>query len=89
MKFPSLVNKLPLILQRRIGQAIEFFETSELPIDVAPSLHQSNVYIVRKLRVWRAQKCNLLVSAKIAPTGTGQQTTPCLAVPYWGSNRNF
>ena len=39
--------------------------------------------------MWRAQKCNFLVSAKTAPTGTGQQTTPCLAVPFLVSNRNF
>ena len=29
------------------------------------------------------------VSAKIAPTGTGQHTTPCLATPYRASNENF
>ena len=39
--------------------------------------------------MWRAQKCNFLVSAKTALTGTDQQTTPCLAAPYWASNRNF
>ena len=86
MKFPSLVNKLPLILQRRIGQAIEIFETSGLPIAMVPCLHQCNVYIVRRLRMWRAQKCNLLVSAKTAPTGTGHQTTPGLAAPYDANN---
>ena len=56
---------------------------------MVPCLHQLKVYIKRKLRVRRAQKCNLLVSAKTALTGTGQQTTPCLAAPYWVSNRNF
>ena len=54
-----------------------------------PCLHQCNVFIIRKLRVWRAQKCNFLDSAKTAPTCTGQQTTPCLAAPYLASNRNF
>ena len=39
--------------------------------------------------MWRAQKCNCLVSAKTAPTGMGQQTTPCLAALYLVSNRNF
>ena len=56
---------------------------------MVPCLHQCNVYIVRKLRVWRAQKCNFLVSAKTAPTSKGQQTTPCLAAPYWARNKNF
>ena len=56
---------------------------------MVPCLHQCRVYIKWKLRVWRAQKCNFLVSAKPAPTGTGQQTTLCLAAPYLVTNRNF
>ena len=56
---------------------------------MVPCLHQCRVYTKRKLRVWRAQKCNFLVSAKTTPTRTGQQNTPCLAAPYWTSNRNF
>ena len=86
---PLWVNKLPRILQRRIGQAIENFKISGLPIDMVPCLHQCYVYIVRKLRAWRAQKYNFLVSAKTTPTGTGQHTTPCLSAPYWASNKNF
>ena len=39
--------------------------------------------------MWRVQKCNFLVSAKAAPTGTGKQTTPCLAAPCLASNRKF
>ena len=79
---PVRVNKLPRVLHRSIGQAIEIFKISGLPINMAPCLHQCNVYIKRKLLAWRAQKCNLLVSAKTAPTGTGQQSTPCFAAPY-------
>ena len=86
---PERVNKLPRVLQSRILQAIEIFQISGLPIDMVPCLKQCNVYIVRKLRVWRAPKCNFLVSAKTAPTGTAQQTTPCLAAPSWARNRNF
>ena len=56
---------------------------------MVPCLHQLKVYIKRKLRVWRAQKCNLLVSAKTAPTGTGQQTSTCHVAPYRASNENF
>ena len=33
------------------------------PIGMVPCLHQSNVYISRKLRVWRAQKCAPLLGA--------------------------
>ena len=86
---PLRVNKLPHVLQRRIGQAIEIFRISGLPIDMVPCLHQCNVYVVRKLQVWRAQKFNFVVSAKSTPTGTGQQTAPCLAALYWASNRKF
>ena len=62
------VNKLPRFLQRRIGQAIEIFKISGLPIVMVPCLHQCSVYIKRKLRVWRAQKCNFQVSVKTART---------------------
>ena len=55
---------------------------SGLPIAMVPCLHQCKVYIKRKLRVWRAQKCNFLVSAKTEPTVVGQQTTLCLAAPF-------
>ena len=89
LNWPLWVNKLPRVLQSRIGQAIKIFKISGLPIDMVPYLHQYNVYIVRKLCVWRAKKCNFLVSAKTAPTGTGQQTTPCLGAPYWASNRKI
>ena len=71
------------------GQAIEIFKISELLIDMVPCLYQCNVHILRKLQVWRAQKCNFQVSAKTEPTVVGQQTTPCLAAPYLASNRNF
>ena len=71
---PVRVNKLSHVLQRRIWPAIEIFKISWLPISMVPCLQQCNVYIARKLRVWRAQKCNFLVSAKTEPTVIGQQT---------------
>ena len=46
------------------------------PIAMVPCLHQGNLYIKRKLRVWRAQKCNLLVGAKTALTSTGPSKYP-------------
>ena len=42
---------------------------------MVPCLHQSNVYIKKKLRVWRVQKCIPLVGAKISIPGAGLQTT--------------
>ena len=86
---PVRVNKLPRVFHRSIGQAIEIFKISGLPNDMVPCLHQCNVYIKRKLLAWRAQKCNLLVSAKTEPTGTGQQTNTCITAPYSASIRNF
>ena len=53
-----------------------------LPITMVPCLHLSNDYIKRKLRVWKAQKCNFLVSAKNVPTGRGLQIATFLAAPY-------
>ena len=85
---PFWVNKLPRVMQRHIGPAIEIFGISGLPFAMVPGLHQCNVCIKTKLRVWRAQKCNFLVSAKTTPTVLGQQTTPCLAAPYWARNKN-
>ena len=76
------------VMQRCIGQGIEIFKILGLIFAMVPCLHQCKVYIKRKLRVWRAQKYNFLVTAKTAPTGTGQQITPCLAAPYSVNNRN-
>ena len=55
---------------------MEICEISGLPIPMVPRLHQSNGYIKRKLRVWRAQKCIALVGAETVLTRAGPQTTP-------------
>ena len=67
----------------------EIFEILGILFPMVPCLHKCKVYIKRRLRVWRAHKCNFLASAKTVPTGTGQQTTPCFAASYWARNRNF
>ena len=74
------------LMLRRIKPIIEFCGNSVLPIAMVPWLHQSNVYIKRKLRVWRAQKCNFLAGAKTVLTSTGLQTTPFHASPYKADN---
>ena len=76
-------------MQRRIGQSMEILVIYWLPIAMVPCLYQCNLYIKRMLRVWRAQKCIFIDSAKTAPPGTGQKNTLCHAVPYWDSNGNF
>ena len=45
-------------------------------IALVPCLHQGNIYIKRKLGVWRDQKCIPLVGAKTPLTCAGRQTTP-------------
>ena len=52
-------------------------------------LHQTNVYIKRKLGLWRAQKCIPLVGAKSALTCVGPQTTPSHVKEYMAENRNL
>ena len=56
---------------------------------MVPCLHQSNVYIKRKLRVWRIQNCIPLVGAKTSPTCAGLQTTPSQVIQYWAVNGNL
>ena len=56
---------------------------------MVPSLHQSNVYIKRKLRVWRVQKCIPLVGAQPSLTCAGLQTTTSHVSQYRAENGNF
>ena len=56
---------------------------------MAPFLIQSNVYIKRKLHVWRIQKCIPLVSAKTALTCAGRQTTQSHVIKYRAENGNL
>ena len=42
--------------------------TVSAPIPMVPRLHQSNGYIKRKLRVWKAHKCIALVGAETVLT---------------------
>ena len=68
---------------------MKIFGILGLLFTMVPCLHQWKVNIIRKLRVWRVQKCNFLVCAKTKLAVIGQQTTPCPAEPYWASNKNF
>ena len=58
-------------------------------IAMVPSLHQSNVYIKRKLRVCRVQKCILLDGAKTPLTCVGRRTTPSQGSQYRPENGNL
>ena len=65
---------------------MEIYVNSCLPISMLSCLHQGNAYMKRKLRVWRAQKCNPLVSAKSILTYTSLQATPFHAGPNRADN---
>ena len=72
---PVRAGKLPRLMGGGIGPRTEACVNLGGPIAIEPCLHQGNVYIKRKLRVWRAQKCIPLVGAEIPPTCAGHQTT--------------
>ena len=56
---------------------------------MVPCLHQSNVYIKKKLQELTVQKCIPLVGAKIALTSAGLQTTPSHVSQYGPENGNL
>ena len=56
---------------------------------MVPCLHQSNVYIKTKLRVWRVIKCIPLIGTKTSLTCAGLQTTPSHVCQYRADNEKF
>ena len=56
---------------------------------MVPSLHQRNIYIKRKLRVWTDWKCVSLVSAKTPLTCAGRQNTPSQGRRYRADKGNL
>ena len=71
-----------------MGPRMEICEISGLPIPMVPRLLQSNGYIKRKLQVWTAHKCVVLVGAESVHTNAGPQTTTFFGWPYGGGNGN-
>ena len=59
------------------------------PNTMVPCLHQGNIYIQRKLRVWREQKCIPLVGAETPLTCLGRQSTPFHGGRYRADNGNL
>ena len=68
---------------------MEIYEISGLLISMVPHLHQSNGYIKRKLRVWRAQQCNGLIGAENVLTSAGPQITTFHGGQYRAENGNM
>ena len=70
---PVRGRKLPRDMGGNIGSREEICETSSLPIPMVPRLHQCNIYIKRKLREWRVEKCIALVGADTVLTSAGRK----------------
>ena len=72
---PLRGSKVPRFMQGSIGPRMEICETSALTIPMVPRLHQSNVYIKRKLRAWRVQKCIAQLGADTVLTTAWKHST--------------
>ena len=68
---PVRAVKIPCLEGSGIGPTMESCVICDGPIVMVPCLHQVNIYTKRKLRVWRDQKCILLVGAKTILTFEG------------------
>ena len=73
---PMQAVKLPRLKRGDIGSRMETCVNWGGPIAMVPCLHQGSIYIKRKLRVCRDQKCILLVGTKTTLTCAGRQATP-------------
>ena len=73
---PVQAGKLPRLMGGGIGPRTEACVNLGGPIAIEPCLHQGNVYIKRKLRVWRAQKSIHVVGAETLLPCSGQETIP-------------
>ena len=67
---------------RPFGPRTESYLNWDGPIAIVPCLYQGNIYIKRKLRAWRDQKCIPLVGAKTSLTCVGRQNTPSRGRQY-------
>ena len=81
--------KLPLLMWGSLRPRTEICGSSSLPFAMVLYLHQTTVYIKRKLWVWRIQKYIPLVGAKTALTCAGLQTTPSHVRRYKAKNGIF
>ena len=83
------VIKLPGIKGGGKGQRAETCGNWGGPTAMVPCLHRSSIYIKRKLRVWRDQKCIPMVGAETSLTCAGRQTTASQISRYRAENGNL
>ena len=71
---------------RRFGPRTKSCVNWDAPITMIPCLHQGNIYIKRKLRAWRDQKCIPLVDVLTPLTCADCQNTPSQGRRYSAQN---
>ena len=75
-------SKLAIFMHRSIVPSVYICGNSGIPFTVVPCLHQRNLYMKRKLREWRTQKCNPCFGEESPLRSTGLQTTGFHASTY-------
>ena len=81
--------KIPCLERGSIGPSTESCINCDGPISMVPCLHQGNIYIKRKLRVWRDQKCIPLVGGITPLNCAGRDNTPSRGRQYRAQNGKF
>ena len=80
---------IPRLEGGSIGPRTESRVFCDGPISIVPCFHQGNIYTIRKLRVWRDQKCIPLVGAITPLKCEGRQNTPSRVRQYRAQNGKF
>ena len=81
--------KIPRLEGGSIGSSTESCINCDGPISMVPCLHQGNIYIKRKLRVWRDQKYILLVGGITPLNCAGRHNTPSRGRQYRAQKGKF
>ena len=80
---------IPRLEGGSIGPRTESCVNFDGPMAMVPCLQQGYIYIIRKLRVWRDQKCIPLVGAITPLNCAGHHSTPSRGMQYRAQNGNF
>ena len=81
--------KVPHLEGDSIGPRTESLVNWDGSMDMVPCFHKGNIDTKRRLRVWRDQKCILLVGAITTLTCTGRHNTPSRGRQYRAQNGKF
>ena len=81
--------KIPRVEGGSIGPSTESCINCDGPISIIPCFHHGIIYIKRKLRVWRDQKCIPLDGAITPLNCAGRHNTPSRGRQYRAQNGNF